>query len=344
MGTQRDSIFRSSLRGFFRSLFILLGIFSAFFVAGFALFSFSSVLKVEEKTNLEVLPNLNWKRDPLAITAPVVLQVNIHGVIGDPEHLDTKIMQSILLDSRSGLLDRDRVKAILLHFNTPGGTVFDSDNIYRLLLKYKERYKVPVFGFVEGMCASGGMYIASAADRLFCSPSAIVGSVGVIIGPFFNIYDVIAKIGVQAKTITAGLDKDMMNPLRPWKADEDQNLQLLISHTYQQFVDIVTSARPKLDKKKLVNEYGAKIFDGQTAQELGYVDVANSDYETALAALLKEANIDVDKPYQVVLLSPRHSFLTEWMQGKHGVVKHKLCIGSDYQIRDAFAYLYTPSH
>src|SRR5690606_22323692 len=115
------------------------------------------------------------------------LQINVHGVIGDAKSgIDTKMAQNILLDSRTGDFKNERGKGILLHMNTPGGTVVDSDNIYRMLKTYKERYKVPVFAFVDGLCASGGMYISCAADKVYAGPASIIGSVGVIIGPFFN--------------------------------------------------------------------------------------------------------------------------------------------------------------
>lgn len=348
MEIQHESIFVSALRGFCRSLFIFLGVFAAIFIAIFVVFAFSSPYQTEEKTTMNILPNLEGKRELAPLNAPVILQVNIHGIVGSPEMLDTQIIQSILLDSREGLLQHDRVKGILLHINTPGGTVFDSDNIYRMLLKYKQKYNVPVFGYVDGLCASGGMYIASAADRLFCSHSGIVGSVGVIFGPFFNIYDALTKVGIEGRTLTVGTGKDEMNPFRPWKADEDESLKKIMQYSYMQFVDIVTSARPRLNKSKLINEYGAKIFDGPTAQEFGYIDVANSDYETAMLALMKEANIDPEKPYQVVELQPKRGFFNELMQGKspllNGRIDHRIQIGNEasFVIKDKIAYLYQP--
>jgi protease IV len=348
MEIQNESIFVSALRGFCRSLFIVLGIFIAVLIASFGIMALQSPYQAEEKTTLSLLPDLDGKRTLAALNSPVILQVNINGVIGKPELLDSDAIQSVLLDSREGLLQHERVKAVLLYFNTPGGTVFDSNNIYRLLIKYKKKYNVPVFGYIDGMCASGGMYIASAADRLYCSPSSIVGSVGVIIGPFFNVSDLMTRYGVQARTLTEGLDKDMMSPLRPWKPDEDESLKKVTAFYYQQFIDIVTTGRPRLNRTKLVEEYGAKIFNGPTAQELGYVDTANSDYETVLADLMKEAKIDPAKPYQVVQLQPKRNLWADLMQGRSplisGRIEHKLQIGSDDVsfIQDQFAYLYRP--
>jgi signal peptide peptidase SppA len=348
MEIQRESIFISALRGFCRSFFILLGIFAAIVASTFIYSSFSSPHQSQEKTTLEILPDLEWNHNLVSLSAPAILQINIHGVIGDPEKLDSQIVKSILVDSRSGLLSGDRVKGILLHFDTPGGTVTDSDNIYRLLLAYKEKYKVPVYGYINGMCASGGMYIASAADKLYCSPVGIVGSVGVVIGPFFNLSDAISKLGVEAKTLTEGLDKDMMNPFRSWKPNEDESLKEMISYFYQQFVDVVTTGRPNLNKESLIGQYGARVYEGNIAQQYGYVDVAESSYENALAALMKESDIDADKPYQIVQLKPEHHFLADLMRGdsplSRGKVEHQIQIGSDktYAIRDRFAYLYQP--
>ena len=346
MEMQRESIFVSALRGFFRSLFVILGIFAALFLISIVFTTLSSSYDQEPKTTLEILPDLNWQKKLAPLNAPVVLQINVHGVIGDPEQLDTNIIQSILFESREGLLMHDRVKAILLHFDTPGGTVTDSDNIYRLLMEYKKRFNTPIFGYVDGLCASGGMYVSSSADKMYCSPSAIVGSVGVRIGPFFNVSDTMTRYGVEARTITEGLGKDEMNPFRPWKPDEDQSFKNITAFAYQQFIDIVTSARPNLDKTKLVQEYGAKIFDGPTAMKFGYVDVANSNYEEALLALLKEANIDPSKPYQIVELQPRKNLLTELVRGSasvlNGKIEHRVLFGSEkpFTIRDRFAYLY----
>lgn len=347
MEIQRESIFVSSLRGFCRAFFIFLGGIIALMVALFVYSALSSPYTEQEKTSLEILPNLKWERE-ISLTAPAILQINIHGVIGEPGKLDSDTIRLILADSRTGLLANDRVKAILLHFDTPGGTVNDSDIIYRMLLDYKEQFKVPVYGYIDGLCASGGMYISSAADKLFCSPAGVVGSVGVIIGPFFNVVDAMGMIGIQAKTLTDGLNKDMMSPFRTWKPDEDTSLQALTSYYYQQFVDVVTKARPAMDRDKLLNEYGANVFPPPAAQERGYVDAADSSYKEAVLALMHAAGMDPEKPYQIVELQPQFPLLHALLKGKsplaQGKIEHQLQIGQDksFLIRDKIAYLYQP--
>ncbi len=298
----------------------------------------------EIKNKVKYLPDADGNRE-ISATSPVILQMNIHGVIGDPKSIDTKMAQNILLDSRAGILANDRVKGILLHMNTPGGTVVDSDNIYRMIKEYKARYKVPVFAYVDGLCASGGMYISCAADQVFAGPASIIGSIGVVIGPFFNMYEALGKLGIVSQTITQGLDKDMMSPFRPWKPNEDASLKAITSFFYQQFVDIVTAARPRIDKAKLVEQYGAKVFDSVTAQKFGYVDQAGSSRSETLLALLKEANIDATQPYQVVELEPKKELLASLMSAQSplftGKIEHTLDTGAP-AIRDQVAYLYQP--
>jgi len=298
----------------------------------------------DAKTKIKYLPDANGNRASSS-TSPVILQLNVHGVIGDPKTIDSKIVQNALLDSRIGTFKSNRVKGILLHMNTPGGTVVDADNIYRMLKQYKERYKVPVFAYVDGLCASGGMYIVCAADQIFAGPASIIGSIGVIIGPFFNMVEALSKIGITSRTITEGLNKDMMSPFRPWKTDEDASLKAVTAYFYQQFVDIVAAARTRMDKTKLVQEYGAKVFDPITAQSLGYIDHANSSRDAALVALLKEAQVDATQTYQVIELEPKSEWLASLLNTNSplitGKIEHTLDTGAP-PIRDQVAYLYQP--
>lgn len=340
----RESIFSSAIRTFCKMFFGLLGICIALVLFSVVYSLFSAQSLVEQKTSLTILPDAKGNREILGLSTPAILQIPIHGVIGDPQKLDAEIMSHILLDSRTGMLSNNRVKGILLHFNTPGGTVVDSDAIYRMINEYKEKYQIPVFGYVEGLCASGGMYIASSASKVFAGPAGVIGSVGVVLGPFFNVYDLMGKVGVQALTITQGLDKDMLNPTRPWKPGEEASFQAVTAFMYQRFVDVVVQARPRLNKTKLISEYGAKVFDCVTAENLGYIDQAMSNRDEALAALVKEANLDPEKPYQVVALSPKNPWLAEFVSGKSplfsGKIEHTF-ESLPSKVREQPCYLYT---
>ncbi len=340
----QESIFRTAFKTFLRIFFGTIALCLAFVLFSFVYSAISSTSLIEQNTTLTILPDAEGKREIVSTSSPAILQLSITGIIGEPKKLDIDTINNILLDSRSGLLCKDRVKGILLYLNTPGGTVVDSDGIYRMLVEYKKRYQVPVVAYVEGLCASGGMYISSSADEIFSGPSGVIGSVGVITGPFFNIYDLMQKIGLQAQTITQGLDKDEFNPTRPWKQNEGASIYTLTAFLYQRFVDVVTTARPNLDRTKLIHEYGAKVFNCVEAQKLGYIDYAMSSRDDALLSLLAKANIDPKKPYQVVHLSPKNPLFSEVFSSKSplfsGKIDHSF-IPMEMTLRQQPCYLYT---
>lgn len=342
----RDSIFFSAIRSFFVSFFAVIGI-GIGFVVMLVLIALMSTTADEELTTVyskEILPNAEGVRKAQSKEAPVLLHLNIHGVIG-MEGLNTHSVRQQLIESREGIFDNNRVKGILLHINSPGGTMDDSDGIYRLLKEYKSKYKVPVYAYVDGMCASGGMYIASAADKIYASDVSLVGSVGVLAPSFFNVTQLMDKLGVQSMSLIAGKGKDEMNPFRPWKPGEQDSYQFIIDYYYQRFLDIVTASRPKLNRNKLVEEYGAHIFPASIAKEYGYIDESGQSLGDAQKAILKELGIEGDY-YQVIQLDNKNWF-SELFKGESsllkGKVKHEILLPNEMNpaLMNKFLYLYT---
>lgn len=323
MNFTRESIFITALRGFFNGFAVILGIAVAILIIIVGIGAVSSSVSTPDKSTITLSPDANWDRKLLPQTAPVLLRINIHGVIGLGK-LQADKFKTILLDSREDVLASNRVKGIILHIDTPGGTATDSDSIYRLLQTYKEKFKVPIYAYVEGICASGGMYIGCAADQIYASPDSVIGSVGVRLGPAFNFSDVMAKVGVQSLTLTEGKDKDVLNPFRPWKAGEEQSLKDIITAEYDRFIDIVTAARKQMNREKLIDVYGANVFDAKLAQEYGFIDNGNAHYEEALSALAKAAGLGESEKYQVLEITYCESFLTELKENKAGILKGKL--------------------
>lgn len=341
----RESILHASLRTFFVALFWVIGI-TAGLILVVLLFSLAETTETTPSATFteEIVPNADGERKILSKSAPVILRVNIEGTIGELSLTQSKI-ENLLVESREGTLKNDRVKAILLFLNTPGGTVSDADGIYRALLNYKKKYNVPVYAFVDGMCASGGMYVASAADKIYATNVSLIGSVGVIAPSYFNLTELMTKVGVQALTISAGKGKDELNPLRPWKEGEDRQVKELIDYYYAYFVDIVTKARPQLSRESLVKDYGAAIFPARKAEELGFIDHADSSYSEALRALLAAIGID-DNYYQVVQLSDE-TWYKSLFQSKanilNGEIKHTIGYNEfSPKLMNQYLYLYKP--
>ncbi len=306
MKLSNESIFISAIRSFFNTLLGTLGVFLAL-IPTFIIFTILAPDHKEGfKNKIEILPDLDGNTKMLPLTSPVILELDVFGVIGKSQLTSTDFMYQ-LIESRKGFLKKDRVKGILLHINSPGGAATDSDAIYRYLLAYKEKYKVNVFAYIDGICASGGFYIACASDKIYSSQMSMIGSVGSLLGPFINVSKVLESWGINTLTLTEGKDKDIMNPLRSWNKDEDKTLKDINDYIYQRFVSIVSLSR-NIEKSKIINEYGAHIFNSQKAKEIGYIDIANSSYEEALKDLLSEAKINPSNPYQVVTLSPKKTW------------------------------------
>lgn len=341
----RESIFYSALRALVVACFSVIGIALGLLLFAVLLgaFSTTSETKLSTSTTEEILPNAKNERKYLSSTAPVILQVNVDGIIGT-DHLSEKSIKKQLIESQEGDL-KDRVKGLLVYINTPGGTVFDADGIYRTIKAYKEKYKVPVYAHVDGLCASGGMYVASAADKIYTTDVSLIGSVGVVAPTFMNVVKLLEKIGVDTLTISAGQDKDAMNPFRLWKPGEENNYKEIINYYYDHFVNIVTTNRPEVNREKLIQEYGARVYPAQIAQQFGFIDKGDASLSETLTELLKVANIE-DDHYQVIKLEKKDWWSTLFSSDSvlfTGKVKHEISgLSWDSALQNQFLYLYSP--
>jgi protease-4 len=327
----QTSLFTSSIKSFLVGLFTTLGVGVGILGVIVMLASLSSISedKIESETYFEptVVSNTERSRKEFSKDSPIILKVNISGVIGT-EFLSMDTVRQLLVESREGVLKDSAVKAILVYINTPGGTATDSDGIYRALKDYKAQYNVPIFAYVDGACLSGGMYIASACDQVFASTVSIIGSVGTVSGPFFNVTQTMDKLGIEAKTLTQGEGKDPLNPFRPWKPDEAKEIELIMQALYDHFVEVVAQGRPKVGIEKLKSEIGAHFFPAKEALEIGLIDGQGQELEEVIKLLATKANID-PKEVQVIemqkklILSNLFRTQTNLLQGK---IQHTLKI------------------
>lgn len=341
----KESIFYSALRAFFVVLLSVLGFCIALFLIALSISLLSTSVSNEptNKFSIEILADADGKRKSLG-SEPVILRINLNGIIG-LDGLEQEHIRTLLVESQE-LLESNQIKGVLLYMQTPGGTVLDADGIYRAIKNYKKQYKVPVYAYVDGMCASGGMYIAAAADKILASDVSIIGSIGVIAPSLLNVSQLLDKVGVQSLTLYAGKGKDDLNPLRPWKPGEESNFQDLINYYYNDFLNILTSNRPQLDKTKLIKDYGAKVFPAEEAKFLGLIDESGAGIEDAIRQLVKEMKIE-DNHYRVVQLY-KETWLTELFKSDshllQGTIKHQLKLPAEYdpKLLSQFQYMYRP--
>lgn len=300
MELKRPSLLFSTLRTFLLSMFGVIGALVGLVLTTLLIVGLSSSSE-EGKSfphHVKILPDAEGHRKSLSCSTPVVLTLFVDGVIGEDPITSEKV-EEILLDSQEDSLKKDRVKAVLLVINSPGGGVSESGTIYRLLQEYKKKHNIPVFAYVDGLCASGGYYIACAADRILASPTSLIGSVGVISWPpFFNVSSLLEKWGIQSMTLSAGKGKDALNPTRPWTDTEGKQRQAILDYFYQDFVSHVTSHRPQITPELLTQMYGAEVFPTRVAMEYGFIDGEAYLRRDALRALVEQAGIEGE--YQVV--------------------------------------------
>ncbi len=198
----------------------------------------------------------------------------------------------------------DSIKGILLHLQTPGGTIFGSYAIYQGIKDYQKKTGKPVVAYIEGLAASGGVMAMVGADKIYADHGSLIGSIGVI-GPLLRYYDkpmatqgglfgggITTSGGIEHTVISAGRGKDLGNPFRRPTPEELENLQNGINHEYDNFVQHVANNR-KRSTDLIRNTMGAQGFDNATAEKYGLID-GTLNRDDTITALAKAAKINDD--------------------------------------------------
>jgi protease-4 len=165
----------------------------------------------------------------------------------------------------------ERVKALVLRINSPGGGATASDQIYAEVVRFKRERKVPVLAALGDLAASGGYYVACAADRIVAHPTTVTGSIGVLLTNV-NVEGLLGKIGVKNETYKAGEHKDLLSPLRGATPEERRIIQAILDTMHARFVSVVRESRPGLDPARVAELTDGRIFDAPQALAAGLVD------------------------------------------------------------------------
>ena len=167
----------------------------------------------------------------------------------------------------------DAVEGVILHVNSPGGTVTDSDAIHDLIQRFRNETGKPVSAYFHALAASGGYYVAMASEHITAQPTGLVGSIGVILGTI-NYSEAMKKLGLERVTILSPHTpfKDILSPERPMREDERAYLTSMVEEMYQGFVDIVDAGRTNLDREQVLALANGKIYTARDAQKKGLVD------------------------------------------------------------------------
>lgn len=218
----------------------------------------------------------------------------------------------------------ESIKGVLLHVQSPGGTIFGSYAIAEAIAKFREATNKPVLAYIEGLAASGGVMAMVTASEIYADYGSLIGSIGVI-GPqllYYNqpmAYDeglftsgIVTKGGIEQTILFAGKGKDLGNPFRKITKEELENWQRGLETEYDQFVRHVARTR-NIDESIIRDQMGAQLFDNQTAEAYGLIN-GTLNQNDSIAKLAELAGVDED--YQLVRPQRRGGqFWTQLLEG-----------------------------
>ncbi|MGC1666445.1 MAG: S49 family peptidase, partial [Bradyrhizobium sp.] len=225
---------------------------------------------------------LSWIPARLRRGRVVVPVVRLSGVIGAV----TPLRPGMSLAGVARMLERafavKNAKAVAVVINSPGGSPVQSRQIYLRIRQLAEEKKLPVLVFVEDVAASGGYMIACAGDEIFCDPSSILGSIGVV-GGSFGFQELIKKLGVERRLYTAGTHKAMLDPFLPENPDDVARLKALQREIHTIFIALVKQSRGARLKGADDVLFTGEYWAGDTSISLGLAD-AIGDLRSTLRA------------------------------------------------------------
>ena len=228
-----------------------------------------------------------WGADKIALidVTGLIVDASKPGLFSSGENPVARFAEALQRAS-----DDDRVKAIILRINSPGGTVTASDVMYREVHHFKEQSGKPVIVLMADVAASGGYYLACAGDEIIAHPTTITGSIGVIIQTI-NFAEGMKRIGIKAESITSGPNKAVGSPFEPMPQEHRELLQGLVDEFYGGFKSVVVSARPNVADADLEWITDGRVVTGARAAAVGLVD-AIGDLHAAFSTAKRRAGVE----------------------------------------------------
>lgn len=226
---------------------------------------------------------------------PFLARIDVSGTImpsySDPFAVPAGYDHDLYMELVDALMDDDQNKGILLYVDSPGGTVYESDEMYLKLMQYREKTSRPIYAYFASEACSGGYYISMAANEIYANRNAWTGSIGVIIS-LLNYEGLSEKVGVKEVDITSGRNKAMGSAWEPMTDEQRGIFQSMVNEAYTQFVDIVTAGR-KLERDRVLELADGRIYTAQQALDTGLIDHIAGE-EDAFKAILEKAGLKPD--------------------------------------------------
>jgi protease-4 len=200
--------------------------------------------------------------------------VELRGVIG-PESAASA--DNIVTGLQEAFKDK-RTQGVILRINSPGGSPVQAGHINDEIRRLREKYpNIPVYAVVEDICASGGYYVAVAADHIYVDKGSIIGSIGVLMDGF-GFTGLMDKLGIERRLLAAGKNKGFLDPFSPIREDQQKYAETMLDEIHQQFITVVRQGRGKR-LKETPDLFSGLLWVGTRSVELGLADGLGSvDY------------------------------------------------------------------
>ena len=225
--------------------------------------------------------------------------INIVGEIG-PSSYETYYTggydHDLYMDYIDQMMLADNNKGIMLYVDSPGGTVYESDELYLKLMEYKEVTGRPVWAYFASQACSGGYYISMAADKIYANRNCWTGSIGVVIS-LMNMEGLYDKLGLEQIDLVSGANKTIGSATSEMTEEQREILQGLVDEAYDQFVSIIVNGRGMSEEKVRMLGDG-RIYSANQALENGLIDKVGS-FEEAKVAFEQEQQLVTGINYHV---------------------------------------------
>lgn len=197
-----------------------------------------------------------------------------------------------LLNSIDDMIMDDNNKGIILYLDTPGGSVYASDELYFAIKDYQEKTKRPVYAAMQSMAASGGYYVSAPCDKIYANRNCFTGSIGVTMGEMYDVTGLMDKLGIKATAITSGRNKAMGSYTQEMTEEQREIFQSLVDEAYDQFTGIVAEERG-MDIDRVRELADGRIYTAKQAKENGLIDEVGT-YDECIDAMIKDYALGAD--------------------------------------------------
>lgn len=277
-------------------------------IAAVVCFVFVSVASVITKTVSDNMFNKNQQTtkslESMLLSEKVTLPekdfvgvVKVEGTIKDSSESSSIFSNSQSYNHKKTLkyidsmMESKNNKGIILYVNSPGGGVYESDELYLKLKEYKEKTGCPIWTYMAAQACSGGYYISMATDKIYANRNTWTGSIGVIVSST-NVKGLYDKLGIKEIDITSGTNKAMGSTGIEMTEEHRKILQSLVDEAYEQFAGVVAEGR-KMDINKVKPIADGRIYSAKQALDLGLIDNVDS-YENMQQSMLDTVGKDVE--------------------------------------------------